>query len=177
MSESNAMLRTLSRSEHRAPARPDRPPSNADTAEVPSLDQPLQAGWYKHGPAPGDTGPTVLLGHGRPGIFHDLAKLNPGDRFEVIHHDDTTATFAISRVDRGPNDHFPTDAVYCETTTPRMRLISCGGAFDPATGDYRDNVIVYADLARKTGGRTPSATGHGHHPRRRAHTGKRSRRG
>lgn len=120
------------------------------TAEVPPLDQPLQAGWYKHGPAPGDTGPAVLLGHvdghGRPGIFHDLAKLKPGDRVEVARHDNSTATFTISRVDRVPKDHFPTDSVYGETTTPQLRLITCGGVFDPATGDYRDNVIAYADL-------------------------------
>ncbi|GAA1302346.1 class F sortase [Saccharothrix xinjiangensis] len=121
------------------------------TAEVPPLEQPLQAGWYKHGPAPGDPGPAVLLGHvdghGRPGIFHDLAELKSGDRVEVTRHDDTTATFTVSRVDRVAKDHFPTDAVYGETTTPQLRLITCGGAFDPATGDYRDNVIAYADLA------------------------------
>ncbi|MGZ3144478.1 class F sortase [Lentzea chajnantorensis] len=120
------------------------------TAEVPPLDQPLQAGWYKHGPAPGDTGPAVLLGHvdghGQPGIFHDLAKLKSGDRVEVVRHDTSTATFAISRVDRVPKDRFPTDTVYGETTTPQLRLITCGGAFDSATGDYGDNVIAYADL-------------------------------
>ncbi|MFT7835791.1 class F sortase [Saccharothrix sp. BKS2] len=125
---------------------------NADgTAEVPPLEQPLQAGWYKHGPAPGDPGPAVLLGHvdghGRPGIFHDLAELRPGDRVEVTRHDHTTAAFTVSRVDRVAKDHFPTEAVYGETTTPQLRLITCGGAFDPATGDYRDNVIAYADLA------------------------------
>ncbi|WP_329791377.1 class F sortase [Lentzea sp. DG1S-22] len=120
------------------------------TAEVPPLDQPLQAGWYKHGPAPGDTGPAVLLGHvdghGRPGIFHDLAKLKSGDRVEVARYDNSTATFTISRVDRVPKDRFPTDSVYGETTTPQLRLITCGGVFDPTTGDYRDNVIAYADL-------------------------------
>lgn len=125
---------------------------NADgTAEVPPLEQPLQAGWYKHGPVPGDPGPAVLLGHfdghGRPGIFHDLARLGAGDRVEVTRHDHTIATFTISRVERVAKDHFPTDAVYGETTTPQLRLITCGGAFDPATGDYRDNVIAYADLA------------------------------
>ncbi|KOV85204.1 class F sortase [Nocardia sp. NRRL S-836] len=118
------------------------------TAEVPPLDQPLQAGWYKYGPAPGDTGPAVLFGHvdghGRPGIFHDLAELKAGDRVEVTRHDNSIATFTISRVDRVPKDRFPTDAVYGETTTPQLRLVTCGGAFDPATGDYRDNVIAYA---------------------------------
>ncbi|WP_235926035.1 class F sortase [Actinokineospora pegani] len=125
---------------------------NADgTAEVPSLDQPLQAGWYKHGPAPGDPGPAVVLGHvdgrGRPGVFHDLATLVPGDRVEVTRGDRSTAAFTVRQVDRVAKADFPTQAVYGETTGPQLRLITCGGAFDEATGDYQDNVIVYADLA------------------------------
>ena len=120
------------------------------TAEVPPLDQPLQAGWYKHGPAPGDTGPAVLLGHvdghGRPGIFHDLAKLKSGDRVEVARYDNSTATFTISRVGRVPKDHFPTDSVYGETTTPQLRLITCGGAFDPATATYDQRWVLRATL-------------------------------
>lgn len=124
---------------------------NADgTAEVPSLDHPLQAGWYKHGPAPGDPGPAVLLGHvdghGLPGIFHDLATLTPGDRVEVTRGDRSTAAFTVRRVDRVAKSEFPTDAVYGETGDPQLRLITCGGAFDRATGNYEDNVIVYADL-------------------------------
>jgi hypothetical protein len=27
-----------------------------------------------------------------------------------------------------------------------LRLITCGGSFDRATGHYRDNVIVYATM-------------------------------
>jgi len=121
------------------------------TAEVPSLDRPAQAGWYKHGPAPGDPGPAVLLGHvdghGVPGIFHDLATLTPGDRVEVTRHDRSTAAFTVRRVDRVAKTEFPTEAVYGETANPQLRLITCGGAFDRATGNYADNVVVYADLA------------------------------
>jgi hypothetical protein len=29
-------------------------------------------------------------------------------------------------------------------TRPLLRLITCGGSFDHATGHYRDNLIVYA---------------------------------
>lgn len=121
------------------------------TIEVPPIDQPRQAAWYRHGPAPGDLGPAVLLGHvdgrGQPGIFRDLANLSTGDRIEVTRHDRTVATFAVRKVDRVAKDGFPTDAVYGETTTPQLRLITCGGGLDPATGSYQDNVIVYADLA------------------------------
>jgi hypothetical protein len=33
------------------------------------------------------------------------------------------------------------------TRRPVLRLITCGGSFDRATGHYRDNVIVDASLA------------------------------
>jgi hypothetical protein len=36
--------------------------------------------------------------------------------------------------------------VYGPTNEPELRLITCGGAFDPATGHYRDNVIAFATL-------------------------------
>ena len=41
---------------------------------------------------------------------------------------------------------FPTDAVYGNPGYPALRLITCGGPFDAATGSYLDNIIVYAHL-------------------------------
>ena len=38
---------------------------------------------------------------------------------------------------------------------PRLVLITCGGAFDAATGNYVDNLVAYAvPLRRATVGRT-----------------------
>ena len=42
---------------------------------------------------------------------------------------------------------FPTDEVYYPTLTPRLRLVTCGGSFDPVAHSYRSNVIVFARLA------------------------------
>lgn len=41
----------------------------------------------------------------------------------------------------------PTDDVYLPTLQPTRRLVTCGGAFDPASGHYADNVVVFASLA------------------------------
>jgi hypothetical protein len=40
-------------------------------------------------------------------------------------------------------DRFPTDDVYY----PTLRLVTCGGEFDPTTGHYRSYVIVFATMA------------------------------
>ncbi|WP_245617356.1 class F sortase [Amycolatopsis taiwanensis] len=120
------------------------------TVEVPPLAQPEKSGWYRFGPTPGETGPAVLLAHvdgyGKKGAFYDLKKLAPGDEVDVDRKDGTTARFRIVRVDEVPKDRFPTQAVYGDTDTPQLRLITCGGSFDRAAGSYEDNVIAYASL-------------------------------
>jgi len=46
----------------------------------------------------------------------------------------------------GQKDHFPTLLVYGNTDHAALRLITCGGAFDYATGHYVDNIVVFASL-------------------------------
>ncbi|GAA3150813.1 hypothetical protein GCM10010466_47400 [Planomonospora alba] len=124
---------------------------NADqTVEVPPLNRPELVGWYKHRPTPGEAGPAVLLGHvdayGEPAVFARAHALAPGDTIKVRRADGRTAVFAVDELERVDKDAFPTDKVYGETSAAELRLITCGGAFDEATGHYEDNVIVYAHL-------------------------------
>lgn len=120
------------------------------TIEVPSVQTPMQAGWYTHGPAPGELGPAVILGHvnggGQNGIFDELDEMSPGDEVLVRRDDDRTAVFTTTRVEQVPKTDFPTDAVYGNTDAPELRLITCGGTFDDDRRSYRDNIIVYAVL-------------------------------
>ena len=53
----------------------------------------------------------------------------------------------VLRVERNAKTRFPTDDVYLSTLQPTLRLVTCGGAFDPASGHYADNVVVFASLA------------------------------
>ena len=121
------------------------------TIEVPSLDQPMQAGWYRYGPTPGEVGPAVLLGHvnsrGEQGIFARLSELAPGDDVRVERADGRTALFTVTRVDQVAKTDFPTDAVYGDTADSQLRLITCGGDLDRERHSYRDNIIVYAVLS------------------------------
>lgn len=116
--------------------------------DVPPEDQPGQAAWFTGAPPPGQVGPAVIVGHvngdGRPGVFADLADLDVGDRIEVTRSDGSVIAFAVTDVERHPKDDFPHDRVYGDTTGPELRLITCGGAFDPDADSYTDNVIVWA---------------------------------
>ena len=118
--------------------------------EVPPGDPGAPAAWYDGSPTPGEVGPAVLLGHvnatdGGPGVFAGLRQLAPGDRIEVAREDGTTAVFAVDRGEAYAKDAFPTLEVYGNTAGPELRLITCDG-YDPATGLFDDNYVVYATL-------------------------------
>ena len=61
--------------------------------------------------------------------------------------DGTLALFRVTKVASYPKDRFPTAAVYGPTPDAELRLITCGGTFDPAQGSYLSNVVVYAAQA------------------------------
>ncbi|HEY7597472.1 MAG TPA: class F sortase [Actinophytocola sp.] len=107
------------------------------------------AGWYEPGPRPGDRGAAVLLAHvdskaDGPDVFYRLHELKRGDRVRVGYHD-ATATFVVTDTEQVDKSALPTKRIWAATKRPVLRLITCGGEFDPAARSYRDNVIVYAD--------------------------------
>ncbi|MDN5861046.1 MAG: class F sortase [Pseudonocardia sp.] len=121
------------------------------TLAVPPTDRPGQASWFAEGVTPGEDGPAVIAGHvnGRvdgvstPGVFARLAELRPGDEI-LVDQTGGTLVWEVVRVARHDKDNFPTAAVYGDTAGPTLRLITCGGRFDTATGHYEDNVVVFA---------------------------------
>lgn len=109
------------------------------------------AGWFAHGPRPGQPGPAVILGHvdsrTGPGIFVDLRTVRLGTLVRVDRADGSSVTFRVRKVSQVAKASFPTDLVYAPTLEPSLRLVTCGGSFDRTRGSYRDNVIVFADQA------------------------------
>jgi LPXTG-site transpeptidase (sortase) family protein len=120
------------------------------SVQVPPVSQPKQAGWYDKSPTPGQLGPSVILGHvdgnGQEGIFYRLKKMAVGDEIAIKRADGTTVRFTVTKVDEVSKKHFPTEAVYGNTKTPQLRLITCGGSFNPSAQSYVDNIIVYAQM-------------------------------
>jgi hypothetical protein len=114
------------------------------------------AAWYKHSPTPGELGPSIIVGHvdsaaDGPSVFFNLGALRRGDRIAVAREDGDVATFKVDTVRRFSKDRFPTQLVYGRTDHAALRLITCGGPFDPETGHYLDNIAVFASLAGHSG--------------------------
>ncbi|WP_217163470.1 class F sortase [Streptomyces sp. AC512_CC834] len=131
------------------------------TVEVPPVTDDDRAGWYRHSPTPGQAGPSVILGHVTvgtygDGVFRNLARLHRGDRIDTRLENGTAAEFTVTAVRTVAKADFPTDDVYGDVAGPELRLITCGG---PKAGqEYRDNVIVFAELSATTGARSPAGS-------------------
>jgi sortase (surface protein transpeptidase) len=90
----------------------------------------------------------VLIGHvdnrTGPAVFYRLRQLRPGDEIIIGQSDGTTSRFLVGRLEQHPKTALPTSRIWTTATRPLLRLITCGGSFNHATGHYRDNLIVYA---------------------------------
>jgi LPXTG-site transpeptidase (sortase) family protein len=121
-----------------------------DTVQTPPLDDHNITGWYKWGPTPGQAGRSVILGHVDSdtgvSVFYYLKDLKSGDKIYVTLADKQVATFAVDGLQKVSKDAFPTASVYGKSDVPSLRLLTCGGTFDEATGHYLYNIIVYAHL-------------------------------
>lgn len=121
---------------------------DAASSELVPPDTTDTVGWFQGGPVPGDAGPAVIAGHvdsvAGPAVFFGLRELLPGDAVTVVRADGVRETFRVSRVAQYAKGAFPTQSVYGPTPGAELRLITCGGTFDPGVRSYRDNVVVYA---------------------------------
>lgn len=115
-------------------------------------------GWYIDGPAPGQEGSAVILGHVDSyqgvGVFFNLKSLKAGDEIEVVSEDGITTHFVVSKVVQYSKTAFPDRLVYGPHGTRSLQLVTCGGVFDHATGHYESNIVVFSQLV----GVTPAKT-------------------
>ncbi|HLV57530.1 MAG TPA: class F sortase [Natronosporangium sp.] len=115
--------------------------------DAPPLDRADEAAWYVGGPAPGQDGAAVIVGHvddaDGPAVFHDLPALAPGSRVEVTRRDGDRVVFEVTAVRTYPKEHLPAE-VYDAAGGPELRLITCGGEWIGGDVGYEDNIVVFA---------------------------------
>jgi hypothetical protein len=101
-------------------------------------------------PAPGEPGVAIIAGHvdsatAGPGALHDLARLRVGAVIRVVElAGRTTAWHVVASPQITAKTALP-DTLFRTSGKPRLALVTCGGPFDAGTGNYRDNVIVWAE--------------------------------
>ncbi|WP_338204019.1 class F sortase [Candidatus Nephthysia bennettiae] len=109
---------------------------------------PSSAGWFAQGPAPGDPGPAVVIGHldsnRGPAVFWRLDQVRVGDEIVVSRSDGSLVRFGVRRLARYSRSSFPSSEVFGTRPGPELRLITCSGRFNFLTRQYTDNLVVYA---------------------------------
>lgn len=125
---------------------------NADgTVQVPPLTTSAdEAAWLKYSATPGQIGASVIEGHvdsyRGPAVFFRLGALHPGDIIDVTLADGDMGIFRVTGVREYLKDKFPANVIYSDANYAALRLITCGGAFDYATGHYLSSTVVFASL-------------------------------
>jgi sortase (surface protein transpeptidase) len=107
------------------------------------------AGWFTESKPPGDPGLSIIDGHvdglTAAGIFKNLERLTPNDRFSVTFGDNSQKTFVVRKVVRVPAQEAAGVLFSQEPTiAAQLNLITCGGRFDKTAGGYQDRIIVTA---------------------------------
>lgn len=110
-----------------------------------------RAGWYRFGPGPASTeGTTLLAGHvdsrlSGIGPFADLRRLAPGARVQVTTSDGAVQQYVVVDVTKVPKETAPLEDWFSREGSPRLVLVTCGGAWREDVGHYADNVVVTAE--------------------------------
>ena len=107
-------------------------------------------GWWSGGSVPGESGPTVIVGHFdskvASGVFAKLQTLRKGARISIEDSEGSKYVYEVVLLEYLHKTAFPTKKVYGATDGSTLRLVTCGGKFNRATGHYVDNTIAYAVL-------------------------------
>jgi sortase (surface protein transpeptidase) len=121
-----------------------------DTVNVPT--NFTEPGWYNGDRSPGQEGSAVILGrvdsHTGPAVFFHLDELKLGNRVNVTLADGRTLQFAVIGERMYKKTNFPDKLVYGAPKYPALQLVTCGGIFDPSTGHYLSNIVVFTALIK-----------------------------
>ena len=114
---------------------------------------PHIVGWWKYGAKPGATvGTAILAGHinyaGVTGSMAAIGALNPGDQVYVFGKQNADnrheVRFRVTGVRTYHKTHLPFRQIFDQKSVGRIVIVTCGGPFDASTGNYLDNIVVFA---------------------------------
>lgn len=109
--------------------------------------------WYRDGPAPGQVGSAVMLGHvdsaagaGHLGVLFRLGDAKPGEDITVGMADGSVTAWQVTSARLYPDDQFPGALVYDHSGPPTLRVVTCGGTFNWQSHHYESAIVVTARL-------------------------------
>lgn len=131
----------------------------AVSAEVETLDivdgamedpsGPWVVAWYEDLAGLGEIGNVVMAGHidywnVGPAVFYTIGELAEGDAIAVTGSDGTVYGYQVEWVRQYDAADAPLAEIAGRTGDEALTLITCGGTFDYATGEYLQRTVVRA---------------------------------
>jgi hypothetical protein len=114
---------------------------------------PHVVGWWRYGAKPGATvGTAILAGHinyaGVTGSMAEIGKLDPGDLVYLFGKQNADnkheVAFRVTGVRTYHKTGLPYKQIFDQKSVGRIAIVTCGGPFDASTGNYLDNIVVFA---------------------------------
>ncbi len=132
---------------------PIRPVGVAPDGQMALPADPEVLGWYRFGAAPASPagGSVVLAGHldsTRFGLgpLVRLREVGVGSAIRIVTAAGQRHDYVVRRVERFDQEGLP-EELFARSGPELVRLITCGGAYDPETG-YEENLVVTAARSR-----------------------------
>lgn len=111
----------------------------------------FEVSWYKETAKPGEEGNAVFAGHlnwyGVPqAVFYFINQLEQGNRITVTNDAGEAFTYEVEWVKLIDVEGADLNEVVGPTDASSLTLITCGGDWNPATGEYDQRTVVRAVL-------------------------------
>lgn len=118
---------------------------------------PARVGWDRRAAVPGRPGVAVLAAHVDSrteglGAFARLVELGPGAEVVLTDAAGRRTRWVVTGRAQVAKDRLGSGWRATPTGSPRLALVTCGGAFDPVARSYAENVVVWAVPADGPGG-------------------------
>jgi sortase (surface protein transpeptidase) len=116
---------------------------------------PWVVSWYEPLGKVGEGGNVVMAGHVDywnvgPAVFWDVRYLPEGEVITVVGEDGKNYEYAVEWTTSYLADQLTPEVIQedivGDTGEETLTLITCGGEFDPATGEYNERWVVRANL-------------------------------
>ncbi len=110
---------------------------------------PMNAGWYQHGPRPGELGSAVIDGHvnwfgGVDAVFADLHALQVGDQIIITDDRGVPRIFIVERLERYRPWDDAREVFKSYDDLVRLNLITCDGPWDEVMKTHSLRLVVFA---------------------------------
>ena len=108
--------------------------------------------WYTGSAKPGQAGATLIDGHVSSwtshGVFYDLKKLATGDIIKIIRGDGSVISYKVVKSQTYDADKVDMQSAVLPVTAGKsgLNLITCAGKVKPGTSEFKQRIIVFAEL-------------------------------